>query len=144
MIKDRIEEIVEMLISSTEKGDLIWNIEIPKMNGYDNIRELSCISPDLESKFNISIKYYLTNGITWVLESTPSLFIKNKNISTFIANTSHTEKIKDLRDYLNNKYCKDFIPSEDNLEVEFLNICKSISPVSYRDKKINNILDEKG
>lgn len=143
MIVDKVKDIILMLIKSTEEGDLIWHAKTK--GAYNNERDLSALSEDELTRFEISVKFNL-NGDRWVLETSPGLWIKNKTLpgeGMYLTPYNNPDILK-LRDLLNKKFCSDMSPSSDIVEDKLTDICKNISKSTYRDNIITRIFNGKG
>ena len=95
------------------------------------------------TKYETQIRYHIVSS-TFVLESNPSLWIKNKDLpgGTYYiyGGSSDIAPLIPLRDAIKEKYCKDMEPKIEDLEEQLEQICKGISISTYRDNKINKIL----
>lgn len=131
-----------MLIESTKNGDLIWHAQVK--GTYNNESDLSATSEDGMTKFNMSVKYSLT-GDKWALESSPGLWIKNKDLpgeGMYLTSYNNPDIIL-LRNLLNTKFCSSMKPSSDIVEDKLTDIYKSISKATYRDNIITRIFNGK-
>lgn len=142
MIKDKIKEIIEMLISSTNSGNLNW-IENSKAEKRQYHREFTSNGED-GTKYEIEVKFIMSSSGTWQLESSPSLWIKSEKLpnGSFFVYGGEDYDTKSLRDVLKTKYCPDMYPSEKVVEDALDSISKGISTEQYRESKINKIFDE--
>ncbi len=143
MIIDKIADIISMVIKSTESGDLIWTSTKPDSN-YKSERQLSSLSEDGLSAFEINIKYVLS-GNYWSLDTSCGFWIKNKDLpggSMYLGSYSNP-KLLELRDLLNKKYCSDLIPTTKEVENKLSDICKGISKSNHRDSLISRIFNSK-
>lgn len=139
MVKDKIDDIISMLIKSTECGDLIWFVK-KNDSTYKNERSLSATSEDGMTEFETSIKYIL-NGDSWYIESNSSLWMRNKDLpggSMYLTSHNYTSLGK-LRDILKTKYCSDMSPSTAVVEDKLTDIYKGISKSTFRDTVINKL-----
>jgi hypothetical protein len=139
MIGDKINEIVENLISAT--GDQI-NWRISKFDSmYKSSMQLIADSEDGLTKFEIELKYTL-DGDRWKPETSIGMFIRNINLvggSMYITSYGYPI-LGELRKKLMALYYTD-VPKESDIEDKLDIISKGISKSSFRDGRINKILD---
>lgn len=141
MVKDKIKNIIEMLILSTNGENLEW-IESGDKDKRDFHRKFYTTGEDgttyeLEVKFNMN-----SNDGTWQIESSPSLWIRSDKLpngSFYVYGGNHD--LKDLRNLIRNKYCQDMSPSEKTVEDALDSIYHGISLVEVRESKLNKILN---
>ena len=144
MINDKVIMIVENLIQSTKNGELDWiDKGNPDKRSYQ--REYSSVAED-GTRYETEVKYTLSNSGTWVLESSPSIWIKSDKLpnGSFYIYGGHTELkeiISEFRKVIMDKYCQDMKPSEKVVEDALDGIAKGISISTYRDNKLNKILN---
>lgn len=144
MINDKVKMIIENLILSTENGGLNW-IDKSSPDKKDYHREYYAIAED-GTKYETEVKYTLSNGGTWKLESDPSVWLKNEKLpngSYYIwgGNNDIVDIINVFRNVIIDKYCQDMKPSEKIVEDALDNIAKGISLSTHRDNKLNKILN---
>jgi hypothetical protein len=143
MINDKVIMIVENLIQSTKNGELDWTDKgNPDKRSYH--REYSAVAED-GTKYESEVKYTLSNSGTWVLESSPSIWVRNEKLPNGVyyiygGNNDVKDIIVEFRKVIMDKYCKDMKPSEKIVEDALENIAKGISLSTYRDNKINKVL----
>jgi hypothetical protein len=141
MINDKVKNIVDMLIKSTESGNLQW-IECGDKSKRDFQREFYCIGED-GTRYETDVKYTMnSNNGTWQIESNPSLWIKSNKLpngSFYVY--GGTYDLKGLREVLKKKYCSDLSPSEKVVEDALDSISQGISIAEMRDSKLNKILN---
>jgi hypothetical protein len=143
MINDKVIMIVENLIQSTKNGELDWiDRSNPDKRSYQ--REYYAIAED-GTKYESEVKYTLSNSGTWVLESSPSIWVRseklpNGNFYIYGGQSELKEIIYEFRKVIMDKYCQDMKPSEKVVEDALDGIAKGISISTYRDNKINKIL----
>lgn len=143
MINDKVIMIVENLIQSTKNGELDWTDKgNPDKRSYH--REYSAVAED-GTKYESEVKYTLSNSGTWVLESSPSIWVRseklpNGNFYIYGGQSELKEIISEFRKVMMDKYCKDMKPSEKVVEDALDGIAKGISISTYRDNKLNKIL----
>ena len=144
MINDKVKMIIENLILSTENGELSW-VDKSSPDKKDYHREYYAVAED-GTRYETEVKYTLSNGGTWKLESDPSIWIKNEKLpngSYYIYGGNNDIKVivNDLRNVIIDKYCQDMKPSEKIVEDALDNIAKGISLSTHRDNKLNKILN---
>lgn len=143
MINDKVKMIIENLTLSTKNGELDWTDKSsPDKRNYH--REYSAVAED-GTKYEAEVKYTLSNGGVWQLESSPSIWIRNEKLpngSYYIygGNSDVKDIIFEFRKVIIDKYCQDMKPSEKIVEDALENIAKGISLSTYRDNKLNKIL----
>ena len=143
MINDKVIMIVENLIQSTKNGELDWTDKgNPDKRSYH--REYSAVAED-GTRYESEVKYTLSNSGTWVLESSPSIWVRNEKLPNGVyyiygGNNDVKDIIVEFRKVIMDKYCKDMKPSEKIVEDALENIAKGISLSTYRDNKINKVL----
>lgn len=137
-MKEKINEIAQTLIDATNSGDLVWHeVDInSKKREYD--REMFSIGED-GTRFEVPVRYSLYNCI-WVLETGPSMWIKNKDLPNGSYYVHGNLEIVKLRDLLKSKFCDDMSPETKSIEDKLDSICKNISVSTYRDSKLEKIL----
>jgi hypothetical protein len=143
MINDKVKMIIENLTISTKNAELDW-IDKGSPDKINFHREYYAVAED-GTKYETEVKYILNNGGNWVLESTPSIWIKSEKLpngSYYIygGNSDVKDIIVEFRKVIMDKYCKDMKPSEKIVEDALEGIAKGISISTYRDNKINKIL----
>lgn len=141
MIKDKIDEIINMLIETTKSGDLVWKEIGGSGSKFNNEKILLSIGEDPDTKFEMTIKYSLSE-IGWSLDSSPSLWIKNTDLpgGQLLIGSYKSPKVLNLRELLIKSYCQSMSPSVDIIENKLDDIYKSISKSKYRDNKISDLL----
>ena len=144
MINDKVIMIVENLIQSTKNGELDWTDKgNPDKRSYH--REYYAVAED-GTKYESEVKYTLSNGGTWVLESSPSIWIKSEKLPNgcfyiYGGQKELKEIVSEFRKVIMDKYCEDMKPSEKVVEDALEGIAKGISISTYRDNKLNKILN---
>jgi len=140
MISDRLESIMLTLISVTNSGILIWRETTTGSKDRGFKRTFESIGED-STKYEIEVKYNL-NGDVWELESSPSIWIRNKTLPNgqILIGSYKCKVVIDLRDVVKEKYCSDMKPSIEDIEDILFDIEKNISLSTYRDNKLNKIL----
>lgn len=150
MISNRIEDIISMLIESTNSGDLVWDIKNKMTHSgiypqYNNERTLVAVSEDGLSEFEMQIKFSLQND-KWVIESSCGLWIRNKELPNgqmYLVSATYPSIIK-LRDFLKEKLCSDLNPSIEVVEDRLSEIYKGISLSNFRNNILGKVFDGKG
>jgi hypothetical protein len=143
MINDKVIMIVENLIQSTKNGELDWTDKgNPDKRSYH--REYSAVAED-GTKYESEVKYTLSNSGTWVLESSPSIWVRSEKLPNGVfyiygGQSELKEIISEFRKVIMDKYCQDMKPSEKVVEDALDGIAKGISISTYRDNKLNKIL----
>lgn len=142
MINDKVKMIVENLIQSTKNGDLDW-IDKGSSDKRNFHREYYAIAED-GTRYETEVKYILNNNGSWILESSPSIWVRNIKLPNGVyymygGNSEIKDIITEFRLVLIEKYCKDMSPSEKMVEDTLDNIAKGISLSTYRDNKLNKI-----
>ena len=144
MINDKVIMIVENLIQSTKNGELDWTDKgNPDKRSYH--REYSAVAED-GTKYESEVKYTLSNSGTWVLESSPSIWVRSEKLPNGVfyiygGQSELKEIISESRKVMMDKYCKDMKPSEKVVEDALEGIAKGISLSTHRDNKLNKILN---
>lgn len=143
MINDKVKMIIENLTLSTKNGELDW-IDKSSPDKRNFHREYYAIAED-GTKYETEVKYTLSNGVVWKLESTPSIWLRNEKLPNgtyyiYGGNDDVKDSIVEFRKIIIDKYCKDMKPSEKIVEDALENIAKGISISTYRDNKLNKIL----
>jgi hypothetical protein len=144
MINDKVIMIVENLIQSTKNGELDWTDKgNPDKRSYH--REYSAVAED-GTKYESEVKYTLSNSGNWVLESSPSIWVRSEKLPNGVfyiygGQNELKEIISEFRKVMMDKYCQDMKPSEKVVEDALDGIAKGISISTYRDNKLNKILD---
>jgi hypothetical protein len=139
-MKEKLIEIIDTLIKSTESRNLIWfdACTFPEKKSYH--RDMKAISED-GTVFEMPVKYILSND-KWIKESSPSFWIKHKDLpggSYYVYGFSDITKLRDL---ILKMYCSDMNPKIEDIESILDKVHKGISLITYRDNKISNILGE--
>lgn len=152
MISDKINDIISMLIETTNSGNLDWFIKskvslvgVSKESIYNNERTLTAISEDGLSEFEIQVKYTIQND-KWVMESYCGLWIRNEDLPNnqmYIVSQTFPSIIN-LRNILNDKFCSDLNPSTEVIEIKLSEIHKGISLSSFRNGLLTKVFDGKG
>ena len=144
MINDIVIMIVENLIQSTKNGELDWiDKGNPDKRSYQ--REYSSVAED-GTRYETEVKYTLSNSGTWVLESAPSIWVRSEKLPNGVfyiygGQSELKEIISEFRKVMMDKYCQDMKPSEKVVEDALDGIAKGISVSTYRDNKLNKILN---
>lgn len=140
MINDKVKIIIEMLISSTEIGNLNWE-ETSNKDRRSYHREFKAIGED-GTVYETEVKFIMNTQGNWQLESSPSLFIKSQKLpnGNFYVYGGQYD-LKGLREALISKYCFDMKPDEKVVEDALDSISKGIDIKEYRDNKLNKILN---
>lgn len=143
MINDKVIMIVENLIQSTKNGELDWvDKGNPDKRSYQ--REYSAIAED-GTRYETEVKYTLNNS-NWILESSPSIWVRSEKLPNGVfyiygGQSGLKEVVSEFRKVIMNKYCQDMKPSEKVVEDALEGIAKGISLSTYRDNKLNKILN---
>jgi hypothetical protein len=140
MINDKVKNIIEMLIKSTESGSLQW-VECGNKDKRDYQREFYAIAED-GTRYETEVKFSMTSKGSWQMESNPSLWIKSDKLpngSFYVYGGEYDVKL--LRETLISKYCSDMKPSEKVVEDALDSISQGISIVEMRDSKLDKILN---
>lgn len=143
MIRDKIKMIIDNLTLSTKNGELEW-LEKGPDDKRDFHREYYAIAED-GTRYETEVKYRLSNGGFWQLESDPSIWVRNEKLPNgayyiYGGNNDVKDIIVEFQKVIMNKYCQDMKPSEKIVEDALDNIAKGISLSTYRDSKLNKIL----
>lgn len=141
MIKEKNILIIELLIQSTESGNLIWAESNPNDSRRNYFRVMSATGED-GTKYEVEIKYLLVDD-GFILEPHPLLWVRNSNLPNglyMISNSNSDEKlISSLRKIINEMYCQDFNPTTKTIEDSLDLISKGISVSEYRENKLKKI-----
>lgn len=139
MLDSKNKQIIDTLTEVTKTNNLVWFEIDPTSDKRKHLRQMYAFGED-GTKYETDIRYHIVNS-TFVLESNPSLWIKNKDLPGGIYYIHcGTSDIAPLRDIIKEKYCKDMNPVIQDLEEQLEQICKGISISTYRDNKISKIL----
>lgn len=138
MLKDKNKQIVDTLISATKNGSLIWSEYDPKLSTRPYKREM-CATGEDGTKYEMEIKYTMYNS-SFKIESSPAVWLRNKDLPNGMYQIS--EGVTELRDLVKSMFCMDMNPKVDDICDKLDDICKGISISTYRDIKIDNILNE--
>ena len=138
-MKDKIDEIIDNLISTTISGELVWE-DVSSKNTYKFKRSLISFGGDM-TKFSIGIEYNLSN-YKWKLEDSKYLWIENKTLPDGRMLLSN-DKVLELKNILITLYCTDLCPKIEDVVDTLDDICRGISLSTQRDNRINKILDDK-
>lgn len=143
MIQEKINEIIETLISATNTGNLVWkdtesSLKSSKRN-YE--RKLEAIGQD-STVYSMDIRYSLSND-TWIIEGDPSMFIKSDSLpqGSMIAYSGRFALVKELRNLVKDKFCQDMNPTIEIVENALDSILKGIDISIYRETKITKIIN---
>lgn len=144
MINDKVKMIIENLKLSTENGELDW-IDKGPVDKRNYHREYYVIAED-GTKYEAEVKYALSNSGTWVLESAPSIWVRSEKLPNGVfyiygGLSELKEIISEFRKVMIDKYCKGMNPSEKVVEDALDCIAKGISISTYRDNKLNKIMN---
>lgn len=124
--------IIDLLYSATLSDELVWT----RKNMTSELLTLNTKGED-GSEFEM-VFYWSFSGNKWKLAE-PYIKVKNPKIE-FCINQNISNKIIDIRDLLQKKYCPDFIKTDkDTLEI-ISNITKGISKSEFRNSKLIKIL----
>jgi hypothetical protein len=143
MLINKNKQIVDTLTEVTKNGDLVWIETDPTSDKRKHQRDMHAFGED-GTKYETQVRFHIVSS-AFVLESTPSLWIKNKDLpggSYYIYGGSDiSDNLVSLRDTIKETYCSDMNPMIQDLEDQLEQICKGISISTYRDNKINKIID---
>lgn len=140
MISDKVKNIIDMLIKSTESDNLKW-VECGDNTKRDFQRDFYSIGED-DTRYETEVKYFMSGDGNWKMESSPSLWIRSNKLpngSFYVY--GGTYDLKGLREVLKKKYCSDLSPSEKVVEDALDSISQGISIAEMRDSKLNKILN---
>jgi hypothetical protein len=141
MLKDKIIEIVDTLINLTESGLLVWTEDDPNSKTRYYRRKMIA-SGDDGTSYEIEIKFTL-NHEKWNLDE-DGLWVRNNSLPNdifYITNHRSDDAVSKLRDTILKKYCGDMSPSISDVEDVLDDIVKGINISSFRDSKLNKILN---
>jgi hypothetical protein len=141
MLKDRIIEIVDTLINLTESGLLVWTEDDPNSKTRYYRRKMIA-SGDDGTTYEIEIKFTL-NHEKWNLDE-EGLWVRNTSLPNgifYITNHRSDDKVSKLMDSILEKCCSDMNPSIEDVEDVLGDIVKGINISSFRDSKLNKILN---
>jgi hypothetical protein len=141
MLKDKIIEIVGTLINLTESGLLVWAEDDPNSKTRYYRRKMIALGDD-GTTYEIEIKFTL-NHEKWNLDE-EGLWIRNNSLPNgifYITNHRSDDMASKLRDTILKKYCLDMNPSISDVEDVLGDIVKGINISSFRDSKLNKILN---
>ena len=146
MINDKVNQIIETLLTITKNSTLVWietdyeNRKNPNSKDRNHKRNMFSIGED-GTKYEFEISFRLDNSGKWNLEKEPSLWIRNSTLPNgafYVYGGAYN--LKELRDIIRSKYCSDMNPSAQDVEDALGEIAKGISVVEYRESKLNKIL----
>lgn len=124
--------IIDSLYGASLSGELVWT----RKNITSELLTLNTKGED-NSEFEM-VFYWSFNGTIWKLAD-PYIKVKNSKIE-FSINQNISNKIFELRDLLQKKYCPDFIKTDkDTLEI-ISSITRGISKSEFRNNKLTKIL----
>jgi hypothetical protein len=141
MLKDKIIEIVGTLINLTESGLLVWTEDDPNSKTRYYRRKMIALGDD-GTTYEIEIKFTL-NHEKWNLDE-EGLWIRNNSLPNgifYITDHRSAYMASKLRDTILKKYCLDMNPSISDVEDVLGDIVKGINISSFRDSKLNKILN---
>jgi hypothetical protein len=141
MINDKVNQIIETLLTITKNSTLVWTETDPNSKDRKHKRNMFSIGED-GTKYEFEISFRLDNSGKWNLEKEPSLWIRNSTLPNgafYVYGGAYN--LKELRDIIRNKYCSDMNPSAQDVEDALGEIAKGISVVEYRESKLNKILN---
>ena len=140
-MKEQITALIENLTLATKNGQLVWNETGPKEKR-DWYREFVTSGED-GTEYETEIKYFLS-GDKWQLDTSSHIWVKNDKLPNgrlFVSGLTYD--IQDLRNEIMNKFCQDMKPTTKIIEDILVDITKSVSTSTFRDSRINNVLDSK-
>jgi hypothetical protein len=141
MIKDKVNQIIETLLTITKNDTLVWMETDPTSKERKHKRNMFSIGED-GTKYEVEMSFRLDNSGSWNIEKEPSLWIRNLSLPNGCFYVyGGTYNLKDLRDLIRSKYCSDMNPSAQDVEDALGEIAKGISVVELRDSKLNKILN---
>jgi hypothetical protein len=143
MLINKNKQIIDTLTEVTKSGELVWIEADPNSDKRKHQRDMLALGED-GTKYETQVRFHIVSSV-FVLESTPSLWIKNKDLpggSYYIYGSNDINiNLVSLRDAIKERYCSDMNPMIQDLEDQLEQICKGISISTYRDNKINKIID---
>lgn len=143
MLINKNKQIIDTLTEVTKSGELMWIEADPNSDKRKHQRDMLALGED-GTKYETQVRFHIVSSV-FVLESTPSLWIKNKDLpggSYYIYGSNDINiNLVSLRDAIKERYCSDMNPMIQDLEDQLEQICKGISISTYRDNKINKIID---
>lgn len=140
MLKEKNNQIARHLMDATKTGNLHWQ-ENPGDNNKRKYQRIYSATGQDGTKYEIEVKFTLT-GDVFKIETTPSLWIRNKDLPNGIYYVSNLncDMLPQLRDLIREMFCPDLDPTADVLIEKLDEICKGISLEIYRDNKLKDIL----
>ena len=141
MLKDRIIEIVKTLTHLTDTRILHWTEDNPTSNTRGYRRKMTCEGED-GTNYEIEVKFIL-DGEKWKLD-TEGLWVKNKTLPNgllYITDHKSDDGVSILRDSILKNCCSDMNPSIEDVEDVLADIARGINISSFRDGKLNKILN---
>jgi len=140
MLKDKINSLIETLVSTTNSGNLLWEEDLSSSYDRRYKRKMMSVGED-SSRYELEVEYKLVNE-NFFLDKEPSLWIKNPKLPNgmfYVYGGRHD--LKNLRDIIMNKFLSDFKPTLGDLEDTLEEITKGINISEFRDSKIGKILN---
>lgn len=138
MLKNKIDTIIETLISTTESGNLLWEEDNAS---YDRRykRKMQSVGEDT-TLYEMEIEYKLNNE-KFILATDPSIWIRNPKLPNgmfYVYGGKYN--LTKLRDLIMEKFLQDFKPTLGDLEDTLDELAKGINISEFRDAKLNKIL----
>jgi hypothetical protein len=137
-MKDKLKEIVETLISSTENGSIQWKEKDPNSKTRAYKRIMFANGSD-DTVFEINIEYTLSQD-KWKLEEN-SVWVNNPILPNgrHLISSYNNKGVSILRDLIIKKFCSDLNPKIEDVEDILSDICKNISISTLRDNKLKDL-----
>lgn len=144
MLINKNKQIIDTLTEVTKSGELVWIENDPASDKRKHQRDMYALGED-GTKYETQVRFHIVSS-AFVLESTPSLWLKNKDLPggtyyIYGGSVDISSNLVSLRDAIKERYCSDMNPMIQDLEDQLEQICKGISISTYRDNKINKIID---
>jgi hypothetical protein len=140
-MKTKVNALIENLILSTNNDQLAWKETGPASKRSWH-REFIAIGED-GTEYETEIKFLMI-GENWQLDTSPHIWVKNGKLPNGrLLLTGASYNVQDFRKTIMDKYCADMNPTTKIVEDILEDITKGVSTSTFRDSRINNLLDDK-
>jgi hypothetical protein len=143
-MKNEIKELVFSIIEMTKNGELKWSTNDDSNYERKFIARSGILGSTDLTIFTLDIKYKLINN-QLTIDSKPGLFIRNDNLpdkTIYVYGDDYIEELVELRDLVKDIYASDMNPTTNDISTTIRKINFNLSGSIFRDKRINDILNE--
>jgi hypothetical protein len=143
-MKNEIKELVFSIIEMTKNGELKWSTNDDSNYERKFIARSGIMGSTDLTIFTLDIKYKLINN-QLTIDSKPGLFIRNDNLpdkTIYVYGDDYIEELVELRDLVKDIYASDMNPTTNDISTTIRKINFNLSGSIFRDKRINDILNE--